>query len=281
MKATSAEHKDKATGLKAELASLQEQNAELKRQLNEALADGSVKQLSSAQAAELAAVQEQELAEARVAYSQVSGQLERLTAEYDALLVQNEARLKDEVEAQARQTEKQLLLDEAVREGQELRSRLLVLEARHEEVAARLVASERCRDEAELRLADVDGALAAREDEVAALRERLEAQGRELEEARREAEAGRIMAGDGAREAEERAREAEERVREAEAKAAALKEKLGVGKGKYLKLQATAQASGFWRAGRVRGVVWRAGCREDMARSPRFRCRSARRRPRR
>ena len=286
LKATFAESKTEVAALKALNEQLIQQQA-------------SLSQATEAAGRESGAALEQELAEARVAYSHVSGQLEALTLEYEAMRQQQEQQQQERVaegaEANGRiQDMEQLLADarsqvDALMEVGEQRDQELAvaqqqltsLSVAHDEVAAakrnlaqQLAYLSVAHDEATAakealtqQLGDIQGAydlvqvtlrqlqeesssaLMQAQAEAAERRGRLEVELLESSEAlmRTQAEAaerlgqleGQLAAAmaSASSGAEERVLEAEGRAAEAEARATALKDKLGLAKQKFLKIQ--------------------------------------------
>jgi len=234
LKAQSAEHKERAASLKAEIASLKELQQQQHQQQPAA---------PDAEDAEdtVAADLRQELVEARVAYSQVSSQMEALLTENEAL----RARLAEAEEAEALRSDLERLVAE-------LREEAHAALERAADAERRLALSERRVEDGDAALAE---ARAAREDLLWRLGDTEEARGRlqlALQQARDDATAAAEAAAQTRRsEAEalatsesiassssaERVAAAEGRAAEAEGKVAALKEKLGLAKQKFLKMQ--------------------------------------------
>ena len=277
MRAKSQFDKLKATFAesKAEVAAMKALNEQLTQQ------QASLSQAAEAAGRESGAALEQELAEARVAYSHVSGQLEALTLEFEAMRQQQEQQQQERgaegAEANGRMREmEQLLADsrrqvDALMEVGEQRDRELAvaqqqlasLSAAHDEVATAKGALTQ-------QLGDIQGAydllqvtlqqlqqesaeaLMRAQAEAAELRVQLEVELQESSGAlmRVQAEAverlGQLeaqlaaAAASASSGAEERVLEAEARAAEAEARVTALKDKLGLAKQKFLKVQVGA-----------------------------------------
>ena len=252
MRAKSQFDKLKATFAesKAEVAAMKALNEQLTQQ------QASLSQAAEAAGRESGAALEQELAEARVAYSHVSGQLEALTLEFEAMQQQQEQQQQERgaegAEANGRMREmEQLLADsrrqvDALMEVGEQRDRELAvaqqqlasLSAAHDEVTAAKGALTQ-------QLGDIQGAYdlvqvtlrqLQEESSEALMRAQAEAAERVGQlEAQLAAAAASASSG-----AEERVLEVEGRAAEAEARATALKDKLGLAKQKFLKVQVGA-----------------------------------------
>ena len=252
MRAKSQFDKLKATFAesKAEVAAMKALNEQLTQQ------QASLSQAAEAAGRESGAALEQELAEARVAYSHVSGQLEALTLEFEAMRQQQEQQQQERgaegAEANGRMREmEQLLADsrrqvDALMEVGEQRDRELAvaqqqlasLSAAHDEVAAAKGALTQ-------QLGDIQGAydlvqvtLRQLQEESAEALMRAQAEAAErLGQLEAQLAAAAASASSGA---EERVLEAEARAAEAEARVTALKDKLGLAKQKFLKVQVGA-----------------------------------------
>ena len=249
LKATSAEHKERATALKAEVASLKDLNEQLQQQVADAA-------LAAPDAGVTDAL-EQQLTEARLAYSHASGQLEALTLENEvlrsSLAEAAEARSRETTEWTDRQANLERLISEIREEARlvleragQAEQRVGLLEQQTEDCQAELVGLSASRDDLLKRLKDTEGerdclqaSLSQAQEDAEALRQR--AQEEMAEQARHlEAEAERRSTFEAATAASlmaEAMSAAEGRATEAEAKVAALKEKLGLAKQKFLKMQ--------------------------------------------
>lgn len=247
LKATSAESKDKVVALKSEVVALTALNEQLTQQ------QASLSQAAEDSGSEGRAALEQELAEARVAYSHVSGQLEALTLEYEALQ-QRQEQLQQErgaegAEANSRVGELEQLLADARGQASALmglghqqdhelalvQQQLATLSAAHDEAGA-------AKEELEQQLGDVQGAfdllqMTLRQLQVESSGALVRAHEEAAERVRQlQAELAAAVASVSSG-AEERVAEADGRAVEAEARATALKDKLGLAKQKFMKLQ--------------------------------------------
>ena len=154
LKAQSAEHKERAASLKAEIASLKELQQQQQQQQPDA------EDAEDTVAADL----RQKLVEARVAYSQVSSQMEALLTENEAL----RARLAEAEEAEALRSDLERLVAE-------LREEARAALERAADAERRLALSERRVEDGDAALAE---ARAAREDLLGRLGDTEEARGR-------------------------------------------------------------------------------------------------------
>ena len=255
LKATSAEHKERATALKAEAASLKELNDQLQQQVADAA-------LAAPDVGVTDAL-EQQLTEARMAYSHASSQLEALTLENEVLLSSlaeaAEARNRETTEWTDRQTNLERLVSEIREEARlvleragQAEQRVASLEQQTEDRRAELADLSAAREDLLQRLKDTEGerdclqaSLSQAQVDTETLKQALErAQEEMAEQSRRlEAEAERRSTSEAATASSlmaEATSAAEGRATEAEAKVAALKEKLGLAKQKFLKMQVEA-----------------------------------------